>query len=126
MHSLHSGYIRYVRSTVPWMPNLTMRMLSEKHPRTPSVEDDEYNRFTSCDSPMEHIDCLGNRLSGPKALLLTIFLSLKGQFSGDNVARAGHRMTMPFQLSVWRESDSQDRQLWLARRVRFVWLPIPR
>jgi hypothetical protein len=53
------------------------------------------------------IDCLGNRLAGGKALPLAISLSLKSQFSGDNVGGTWHRMTMPFQLSVWRESDFQ-------------------
>ena len=107
------------------MPNLALRMLSERHPCTPSVEDDQYNRFPSGDSPVECIDCLGNGLSGGKALRLTISPSLKGQFSGDNIRSAGHRMTMPFQLSVWRESDSQDRQLWPAQGVTFVWFTIP-
>src|SRR5215472_2435372 len=80
------------RSTVHWKPNLTTRMLSERHPCTSSVENDHYERLTSCASPMECIDCLRNRLSRCKALLLAIPLSFKGQFSGDDVGSAWHRM----------------------------------
>ena len=103
-----------------------MGMLSERHPCTSSVENDQYERFTSGHSPIECIDCLGDRLSSGKSLLLAISPSLNGQFSGDNVGSAWHRMTMPLQLSLGREDDFYDRQLRLALWVRFVWLPIPR
>jgi hypothetical protein len=56
---------------------------------------------------MEDVDCLGERLSGRKALLLSIFFSLKRQFSSDDVGSAWHRVTVPFQLSVRRETDFQ-------------------
>ena len=102
------------------------RTLSERHPCTSSVENDQYNRFTSCVSRMECIDCLGNRLSGGKALLLALSRSLKVQFSGDDVGSAWHRMTVPFQLSLWRDGDFHYRERRLARLVRFVWLTIPR
>jgi len=75
---------------------------------------------------MECIDCLGNRLSGGKALPLAISLSLEDQFSGEDVSRTWHGMTMPFQLSVWRENDFQDRQLRLTRWVRLIKRTIPR
>jgi hypothetical protein len=38
-------------------------------------------------------------------LLLSIFFSLKREFSGDDVGSTWHRMTVPFQLSVLREGD---------------------
>ena len=81
--------------------------MSERHPCTPGVEEDQYKRLTARHSPMECVDCLGNRLSRGKALALAIFLSLEGQFSGDDVGSTWRGMTMPFQLSVWRESDFQ-------------------
>ena len=89
-----------------WESNSTTR-LRQRHPCTSGVEDDQYKRFAACHFPMECGDCLGNRLSRGEALPLAIFLSLKGQFSGDDVRSTWHRMTMPFQLSVWRENDFQ-------------------
>jgi hypothetical protein len=42
-------------------------------------------------------------------LLLSILFSLKPEFSGDEVGSTWHRMTMPFELGVWRNSDLQYR-----------------
>src|SRR5215472_110682 len=100
-------------------------MPAERHAWAPGVEDDQYNRFISRHSPMEGVDCLRDRLSGRKALLLAIFFPLKHQFSGDDVGRAWHRMTMPFKLSVRWETDFQYCQLRPARRVRLVRLTVP-
>jgi hypothetical protein len=80
-------------------------MLSEAHGWASGVKDDQYNSLTSNHSPMECVDGLGNCLSGGKTLLLAIFPSLKSEFSGDDIGSTWHWMTMPFQLSVWRESD---------------------
>ena len=80
-------------------------MPRDRHDWAPGLEDDQHNRLTSRHSPVECIDCFGNRLSGGKALLFAIPLSFKGQFSSNDVGSAWHGMTMPFQLSVWGESD---------------------
>ena len=53
------------------------------------------------------VDGFGNNLSGSKMLLFAISFSLKGQFYGDDIGCTWHRMTMPFQLSVWCENDLQ-------------------
>jgi len=75
-------------------------MPTERDAWAPGVKGDQYNWLTSRHSPMERVDCLRDRLPGRKTLLLAIFLSLKRQFSGDDVGSAWHRMTVPFELSV--------------------------
>lgn len=83
-------------------------MPRERHALSSGVEDDKNNGFVTGDSPVECVNCFRNRLSRRKALLLSISFSLKGQFSGDDVGSAWHRMTVPFKFGVRRESDFQD------------------
>src|SRR5215468_9377877 len=100
-------------------------MLIERHAWAAGVEDDQHNGLGSCHSPMEGADCLGNRLSGSKTFLPSIFLPLKCEFAGHDVRSVWHRMTVPFKFSVGRESDFQYRQLRVPRGVIFIGLAIP-
>lgn len=71
--------------------------------------------------PMGCVDGLGD--SRVKPLLLGAFLLSDGKFSGDDVGGTWHRVTMPFEFAVRRESDFQYRQLRLAQRIRIVGFP---
>ena len=88
-------------------PNLTTRMLSERHALTSGVEDDQYNGFISCYSPMECVDCFRNCLSCAEMLLLSVFSSLNGEFSCDDVSSARNGMAVPFEFRVWLKNDFQ-------------------
>ena len=101
------------------------RILGERLVYGSGVEHNKYNGFISCYSPMKCVHRLENRVSSSKMLFLSILFSLKREFSRDEVGSTWHRMAMPFELGVWRNSDLQYRQLRLAWRIGFVSLTIP-